>query len=384
MLEGSWGKYYLLLLLLFCLRCICGIVLSCNVNMTTLNEIIAAGKELGYTGDELRQFLKETQDRARDEREMERKMRKAEVEADQAERDKERLLKVETEKKAMMIEQAKIEAEREARADERAEMEHKRKLELHQAGILDVTSDTSRVSMNTPRGPKLPAFDEGKDSMDAYIQRFEVYATAQRWNRDQWGTNLSALLKGKALEVFSRLPVSQALNFDYLKKALLLRFEKTETGFRKSFRSTRPEGGETFAQFVIRLESYLERWTEMAGAEKTYEGLKDIMMKDQFICGCSQDLSLFLKERSPASVKDMAKIADQYAEARGATAQSLSSKTAKVGGSKSAGSSMTESTPGKKSFGSTTDKRCYSCGKLGHLSFECRSKKSSNKVATII
>ncbi|XP_060085301.1 uncharacterized protein LOC132564684 [Ylistrum balloti] len=350
--------------------------------MSTLNEIIAAGKELGYTGEDLLQFLKETQDRARDERELERKMRKAEMEAEQAEKEAERALRIESERKQLLIEQARIEADREARAEERAEREHKRKLELHQAGIAD--DDTGSSSSSTtvaPKGPKLPTFDEGKDSIDAYIQRFEVYATTQKWNRDQWGTNLSALLKGKALDVFSRLPVSQALNFDDLKKALLLRFQKTEAGFRKSFRNSRPEGGETFAQFGNRLESYLDRWVEMTGTPKTYDSLKDLMIRDQFICSCNQDLSLFLKVRTPSTVKEMAKLADQYAEARGSSASSLASKTAKASGSKPVGSGTTETT--KKGSSSPTEKRCYSCGKLGHLSFDCRSKKSANRVATV-
>ncbi|XP_069103074.1 uncharacterized protein [Argopecten irradians] len=351
--------------------------------MSTLNEIIAAGKVLGYTGEELRKFLKDTHDRARDERELERKLRKAEMEAEQAEKEAERAVKLEAEKKQLMIEQARIEAEREARADERAEREHKRRLELHQAGIADDNGVAHGTLTGAPKGPKLPAFEEGKDSMDAYIQRFEVYATVQRWKRDQWGTNLSALLKGKALDVFSRLPVAQALNFDDLKLALLQRFQKTEAGFRKSFRNSRPEGGETFGQFAKRLESYLDRWMEMTGTAKTFEGLKDLMIRDQFICGCNQDLSLFLKERTPTSIEDMAKLADQYVEARGAPASSLSSKSAKStnnGKSVAGGGNTTESS---KKTTSATDKRCYSCGKLGHLSFDCRNKKTVNKVASV-
>jgi len=63
---------------------------------------------------------------------------------------------------------------------------------------------------------------------------------------------------------FSRLPVEQALSFDKLKKALLKRFELTEEGFRKNFRTSRPENGKTFGQFAVRLESYFERWSDMA------------------------------------------------------------------------------------------------------------------------
>jgi len=60
------------------------------------------------------------------------------------------------------------------------------------------------------KGPKMPCFEESKDNMDAYLHRFEIYAETQCWRRDQWAVYLSALLKGKALEVYSRLPVKDA------------------------------------------------------------------------------------------------------------------------------------------------------------------------------
>ena len=116
--------------------------------------------------------------------------------------------------------------------------------------------------------------------MDAYLQRFERYALAQKWPPDQWAINLSALLKGKALEVYSRIPPEQALDYDVLKEALLKRFEMTEDGFRKRFRNCRPEVGETFTQFSKRLVRYIHRWMELAKTDKTFEGLLDLMLRD--------------------------------------------------------------------------------------------------------
>jgi len=34
------------------------------------------------------------------------------------------------------------------------------------------------------RVPKLMALDDGKDDMDSYLRRFESYATAQGWLRE--------------------------------------------------------------------------------------------------------------------------------------------------------------------------------------------------------
>ncbi|XP_033762635.1 uncharacterized protein LOC117344094 [Pecten maximus] len=335
-------------------------------NMSTTQELIAIGKEMKYEGTALQDFVTEQQALARDERE------------------KERSFRLEMEKKNLVLEQAKIEAEREARSHARLEQEHKWKLELLQAGGGEQRADVQipREAM-IQRGPKLPAFDESHDNMDAYLQRFERYAEAQKWEHSHWGANLSALLKGKALEVFSRLPVDKALDFEELRKALLLRFEMTEEGFRKSFRTARPEGGETFSQFATRLENYMERWVELSKTEKTYKKLKDLMLRDQFIHCCGQELPLFLKERSPTSFVEMARLADQYVEARGTKASQVTGRGQKSGYSKPHERGNQDAHASKSS---AKDKKCYNCGKLGHISYDCRLKKnvSGNKVASVV
>ena len=91
------------------------------------------------------------------------------------------------------------------------------------------------------RNPKLPYFEENKDKMDSYLSRFEKYAVANKWDRSIWATYLSALLKGRALEVYDRLSVADANDYEKLKDALLKDFDMTEREFRKKFRNDRPE-----------------------------------------------------------------------------------------------------------------------------------------------
>ena len=114
------------------------------------------------------------------------------------------------------------------------------------------------------KAPKIPAFNEGKDEMDSYLLRFERYATAQKWEPDTWATGLSALLQGKALDVYALMPREDALNYDKLKVALLKRYELTEEGFKRKYKKCRPENGETFQHFTTRMKSYFTRWIDMA------------------------------------------------------------------------------------------------------------------------
>lgn len=164
----------------------------------------------------------------------------------------------------------------------------------------------SLIKLMVPKAPKLPVFDDVHDEMDSFLLRFERYAEPQHW--------------GEALDAYALMPKTDALNHQSLKTALLRRFELTDDGFKKKFRSCRPEQCETLAQFSVRLSSYFDRWIEMAKVPRTFDGLYDLMLRDQFIHICSQDLRLFLKERIPDNLKKMADLADQFKDARNMSA----------------------------------------------------------------
>ena len=82
-----------------------------------------------------------------------------------------------------------------------------------------------------PRSPKLPYFDEHTDKMDSYITRFESYAISNKCDPSMWALYLSALLKGRALEVFVRLSKDDQSVYGEIKEALLTNFDLTECSF---------------------------------------------------------------------------------------------------------------------------------------------------------
>ena len=69
--------------------------------------------------------------------------------------------------------------------------------------------------------PKLPSSVDGRDDLDAYLQRFERLATNAKWENTGWATKLSALLSGRALDVYSRLSEEAAVDYDQVKLALI-------------------------------------------------------------------------------------------------------------------------------------------------------------------
>lgn len=52
------------------------------------------------------------------------------------------------------------------------------------------------------------------------------------------------------------------------------------------------------------------RWIELSKAELSFDGLKDLVLVEQFINASPEDLALFLKERKPDNVTVMADLAE--------------------------------------------------------------------------
>ena len=241
---------------------------------------------------EAREAAREAREAAREARETETAKREAEVKIERDKREAEELFKreeleimerIEHEKhdsEREKIEAAETQRKEESRAEERQCKEDREAAERHDQLLCDMEKaklalDQERINsqqfqqqcdykfkcqlqekqhedelekleaekaLTQPRetikakSPRMPAFNEGKDEMDSYLLRFEIYATAQKWEPDTWATGLSALLQGKALDVYALMPKEDALNYDKLKVALLKRYKLTEERFNRKYK----------------------------------------------------------------------------------------------------------------------------------------------------
>ena len=242
-------------------------------------------------------------------------------------------------------------------------------------------------NVHIKKASKIPAFSENLDTMDSYLQRFERFATANNWNREEWAVSLSASLTGKALDVYSRLSDENTTNYDELKNALLKIYNLTEHGYREKFRKCRPEKEESPEQYIFRMETYLEKWIELSNSQ-TYEGLRDLIIKEQVIEACPKDLGIHLMERAPNDLKELAKLSDQYMKAHGKQLYREfknaldDSKTEKFvcTDCKKTGHKIQDCRWLKNE--KTKDKpRCFSCGKESHFQRDCRVKKIKSAVS---
>ena len=335
-----------------------------------IEKLTDTGIKLGYKDEELREYVRKERELLKEERDAERDARAKE----RAFKEKE----MEENKKAMQAKEHEI----------IMLMKLEELNKENAAAGANATAEKSKAKI-----PKLPMFNDDKDDLDAYLQRFERYATLQSWKKENWALNLSALLFGKALDVYSTLPSSEAQNYDTLKLALLRKYNLTEDGYRTKFKTSKPKDDETTSQYAARLGNYLNKWTDIVKIQQSYKGLREFMIIDQFMHSIPKEMALFLKERQPTSagLDNITKMASQYLEAHGNNwSQNTQDKTKRLGPNKDRGENLEKRSShtnqdenqshtsrgenqakfggqnvGKKQF------KCYFCQKPGHSWRNC-------------
>ena len=127
------------------------------------------------------------------------------------------------------------------------------------------------------------------------------------------------MLSGTALGVYVRLSSIEAEDYHKVKSALLKRYQLTEEGFRLKFRESKPEVGESPGQYITRLCNYLSRWMKLSKTDETFEGLRKLVLVEQFIQTCPKDLAVYLRERQIGELEEMTDRAERFLEAHGKT-----------------------------------------------------------------
>ena len=223
----------------------------------------------------------------------------------------EREAAVEEKKAEREAEERKLLAERKAEERKAATELERLKVELEVKRVetaarpAGIAEEVVRRSARIARSPELPAFVDGRDDLDNYLLRFERYATIAGWEKEVWAIQMSPLLSGRALEVYLRLSQDEAMDYERLKLALLNRYDFTEFGYHRRFRNAKTEGQESPGQCIVRLKNYLTKWVKLAKVEEAFNGVVELMVREQFTNACPKELSVYLNERSPKTLDEL-------------------------------------------------------------------------------
>lgn len=305
-----------------------------------VQELVATGERLGLREAELRAWVDDALAKARDERAAEREASRQEREAAR--------VRLEQEEKNLQLRLRLAEIGESRGSGETAGDAH--------------SADSPVFNVNPHNF--IPVFNEARDDLDAYLKRFEQVAIGQRWPKEKWATALSLCLAGEALKVFGRLSPDESVDYDKTKLALLQRFRFTAEGYRERFRQSKPQDSETAKQYATRLESFFDRWVEMGGTPKTYDGVRELIVSEQFLTNCHSALAVFLRERDCTKLSEMTQAADHFLEAQHQI-NLLRFKGAQDAGLSKEARNMTN--PARTP-------RCFLCDKLGHQASDCRSR----------
>ena len=272
-------------------------------------------------------------------------------------------------------------AERQAAVTERSMQHEKDMAVLHleedrarveQGNVSSREMNVSRSSL--PKTPMLPRFKESEGSIDAYLVRFERYASNEGWNRDCYALYLSALLEGTALEVYHRLSDHEANDYDALKEALLRKYSLTVEDFRKKFYFSKKSVSETASQFFSRLEHFFSQWIALSTIDLNFDSLKELILGEQFLHSCPRDLALFIRERTPTNVSEMMKLTTVYTDSRAASGMKEDKIMASPPMSKPPDRTSNPGN-GQNVFSprmSREPMRCFLCNEIGHKAQQCR------------
>jgi len=57
------------------------------------------------------------------------------------------------------------------------------------------------------------------------------------------------------------------------------------------------------------------RWTDLANVEKAFDGLINLIVREQYLESCPVQLAILLTERKPNDFSELASLAEQYLDA---------------------------------------------------------------------
>ena len=141
----------------------------------------------------------------------------------------------------------------------------------------------------------VPPFNESE--VDKYFQHFERVAQNLKWPIDQWPLLLQSVLRGKAQEAYTALPISECVDYNSVKNAILKAYELVPEAYRQKFRNYRKQESQTHVEFAHEKEVYFDRWCNSREVGTDFEKLRQVILIEEFKRCVRDDIKTYLDEQ---------------------------------------------------------------------------------------
>ena len=211
----------------------------------------------------------------------------------------------------------------------------------------------------------VPTFRETE--VESYFGAFERIACALHWPTDVWAILLQCKLSGKALEACAALSVSDSLNYDTLKGAILRAYELVPEAYRQRFRGLKKSFAQSFVDFAREKALLFDRWCS-ATKVNSFDALRELVLLEDFKNCLPERILVYLNEQKVSTLQQAAISADEFA---------LTHKSAfkRDPDQKSVQSEKHFQSDFSINPRADKPKQCFYCHKPGHLIADCEALK---------
>ena len=117
---------------------------------------------------------------------------------------------------------------------------------------------------------------------------------------------------GKARDIYTRLSVEQAVNYDFVKDIILKGYELVPEAYRQRFRNWGKSRDQTDVEFARVKEQLFDRWCSSHKVDKDHKKLRQLVLIEEFKRCIHSDVRTFIYEQKANTLDTAARLADDY------------------------------------------------------------------------
>ena len=99
-----------------------------------------------------------------------------------------------------------------------------------------------------------------------------------KWPTDQWSLLLQSVLKGKVQEAYTALLISECVDYNFAKNAILKAYELVPEAYRQKFRNHCKQESQTHVEFADEKEVHFERRCNSREVDTDFEKLRQVIL----------------------------------------------------------------------------------------------------------